>query len=372
MDFQFTPEHEELRNTVRKFLEDKSPEAAVRRLMMGELGYDPPVWSQMAEQLGLPGLIVPERFGGAGFGWVELAIVMEEMGRALLCAPYLSTAVLATSALRLAGNEAAQADLLQKIAAGKAIVALAHAEPEHGWESSAVTMQATADRGAWRLDGVKTYVIDGHSADVLLVVAKAEDRLSLFRVAGAADGVERTLLPTLDVTRKLARISFNGTRAEHIGSGDDLTSAIDKVIALGIVALAAEQVGGAQRCLELATEYAKTRLQFGRPIGSYQAIKHRCADMLVAVEFAKSAAYHAAFRAAENDDAELPAATSMAKSFCSEAYFQAAADTIQIHGGMGFTWEHPAHLYFKRAKSSGVLFGEPVHHREKLAQHIGI
>jgi alkylation response protein AidB-like acyl-CoA dehydrogenase len=372
MDFQFTPEHEELRQTVRKFLDDKSPEAVVRRLMMGELGYDPQVWSQMAEQLGLPGLIVPERFGGAGFGFVELAIVLEEMGRALLCAPYLSTAVLATSMLLLGGSESAQEDLLPKIAAGKAIVALAFPEPDHGWDPAGITLQATADRGAWRLDGVKTYVIDGHSADVLLVVARAPEGISLFRIAGGADGVERTLLPTLDLTRKLARISFTGARAERIGVGGDLTPVINKVLTLGVVALAAEAAGGAQRCLEMATDHAKTRLQFGRPIGSYQAIKHRCADMLVVVEFAKSAAYHAAFRAAENDDAELPAAAHMSKSYCSEAYFQAAADTIQIHGGMGFTWEHPAHLYFKRAKSSSVLFGEPVHHREKLAQHLGV
>jgi alkylation response protein AidB-like acyl-CoA dehydrogenase len=372
MEFAFTPEHEELRQTVRKFLEAKSPEPVVRRLMMSELGYDPQVWAQMAEQLGLPGLIVAEQFGGAGFGFVELAIVMEEMGRMLLCAPYLSTAVLATSALQAAANAAAQADLLPKIAAGKAIVALAFAEAVHGWEPVALTLQATADRGAWRLDGEKTYVIDGHSADVLLVVARTKEGLSLFRIAGGADGVERTLLPTLDVTRKLARLTFAGARAERIGVDGDLTRVIEKVIALGITALVAEQVGGAQRCLEMATEYAKTRLQFGRPIGSYQAIKHRCADMLVAVEFARSAAYHAAFRAAENDDAELPAAAHMAKAYCSEAYFQAAADTIQIHGGMGFTWEHPAHLYFKRAKSSSVLFGEPVHHREKLAQHIGL
>jgi alkylation response protein AidB-like acyl-CoA dehydrogenase len=372
MDFSFTPEHDELRHTVRKFLEDKSPEAAVRRLMMSERGYDPDVWSQMAAQVGLPGLVIAERFGGAGLGFVELAIVMEEMGRALLCAPYLSTAVLATQALQLGASEAAQADLLPKIAAGKAIVALACTEPDRGWDAEAVAMPATADRGAWRLDGVKAYVIDGHSADVLLVVARAGDALSLFRIHGDADGVERTLLPTLDVTRKLARVRLTRARAERIGIDGDLTPILAKVLSLGVVALAAEQVGGAQRCLEMATAYAKTRLQFGRPIGSYQAIKHRCADMLVSVEFAKSAAYHAAFRAAEDDAAELPAAASMAKSYCSEAYFQAAADNIQVHGGMGFTWEHPAHLYFKRAKSSSLLFGDAVHHREKLAQHIGV
>ena len=372
MDFSFTPEHDELRQSVRKFLADKSKEAAVRQHMMTDRGYDPQVWSQLAEQMGLTGLIVPEEFGGAGMGYVELGIVLEEMGRVLLCAPYLSTAVLSTSALRLAATPEAQADLLPGIAAGQTVVALACTEPDRGWDAASVTMTAKADGKTWRLDGVKTFVIDGHSADVLLVVARTPEGLSLFRLTGEADGVRREALPTLDLTRKLARITFTAARAERIGVAGDLTAAIDKVLALGVVALTAEQVGGAQQCLELSTEYAKTRLQFGRAIGSYQAIKHRCADMLVAVEFARSAAYHAVFRAAEDDAAELPAAASMAKSYCSEAYSQIANDTIQVHGGMGFTWEHPAHLYLKRAKSSSLLFGDPVYHREQLARHIGL
>ncbi len=372
MDFAFTEEHEELRQTVRRFLADKSSEAAVRNVMMSERGYDPATWAQMAEQMGLPGLIVPEQYGGAGLGSVELAVVMEEMGRTLLCAPYLSTAVLATNALLLAATEAARMDLLPKIAGGQLLATLAWTEPQGGWEPAAIAMPAVADGTSWRLDGTKTYVVDGHTADVILVAARVKEGLSLFAINGEADGVERCALPTLDLTRKLARVTFTRARAQRIGSDGDLTAALEKVIALGIVALAAEQAGGAQRCLEMSTDYAKTRMQFGRAIGSFQAIKHRCADMLVSVEFAKSAAYHAAFRAAEGDDTELFTAASMAKSYCSEAYFQAAADTIQIHGGMGFTWEHPAHLYFKRAKSSSVLFGEPLLHREKLAQQIGI
>jgi alkylation response protein AidB-like acyl-CoA dehydrogenase len=372
MDFSFTPEQDDLRQTVRKFLDAKSDEQTVRRLMTSELGYDREVWAQLADQLGLAGLIVPETFNGAGLGFVDLAVVLEEMGRALLCAPYLSTAVLATNALLHCASPAAQSALLPGIASGQRIATLAFAEPHRGWDLAGVTMRAVREDDVWQLDGVKTYVLDGQSADVLLVVAKAGDGLSLFRVDADTDGLERTLLPTLDLTRKLAQLTFAATPAERIGTEGDLTHALDKVLELGVVALAAEQVGGAQRCLELSTEYAKTRLQFGRPIGSYQAIKHRCADMLVAVEFAKSAAYFAAFRAADGDDAELAAAASMAKSYCSEAYFQAAADTIQIHGGMGFTWEHPAHLYFKRAKSSSLLFGDPLHHREKLAKRIGI
>lgn len=372
MDFSFTPEQDDLRQTVRKFLEDKSDEQIVRKLMTSELGYDREVWSQLADQLGLAGLIVPESMNGAGLGFVDLAVVMEEMGRTLLCAPYLSTAVLAVNALLHCGAGEAHAALLGDIAAGKTTATLAYAEPHRGWELADITMHARREDNVWQLDGTKTYVLDGQSADVILVVTKVGDGLGLFRVDADADGLERTLLPTLDLTRKLAQVTFTSTPAERIGGEGDLTHALDKVLTLGIIALAAEQVGGAQRCLEISTEYAKTRLQFGRPIGSYQAIKHRCADMLVAVEFAKSAAYHAAFRAADSDEAELGIAASMAKSYCSEAYFQSAADTIQIHGGMGFTWEHPAHLYFKRAKSSSLLFGDPLHHREKLAKRIGI
>ncbi|HYD48613.1 MAG TPA: acyl-CoA dehydrogenase family protein [Terriglobales bacterium] len=372
MDFAFTEEHAELRQTVRRFLEDKSNEPAVRNVMASESGYDPQVWSQMAEQMGLQGLIVPESYGGAGLGFVELAVVLEEMGRALYCGPYLSSALIAVNALLLGGDEPTRAELLPAIASGEKLVTLAYVGENGRWDAASIEMRATSDGGAWTLDGIKTHVIDGHIADVLLVAARTDQGVALFGVEGDADGVRRTLLPTLDLTRKLARIELEGARAKLIGSGGDASAVIDQVITLAVAGQAAEQVGGAQRCLEMSTEFAKTRLQFGRPIGSFQAIKHRCADMLVEVEFAKSAAYHAAFRAAEGDQAELSTAAAIAKSYCSEAFFHAAADTIQIHGGMGFTWEHPAHLYFKRAKSSSVLFGDPLHHRERLAHHLGL
>jgi alkylation response protein AidB-like acyl-CoA dehydrogenase len=371
MDFQFTEEHEELRRTTHRFLESKSEEALVRRVMRTEEGYDPAVWKQMAEQLGLQGLIVPAEFGGAGLGFVEMAVVLEEMGRFLFCAPYLSSAVLAAAALIHAADDAARAEILPAIAGGEMIVSLAIAEEEGGWDPRTVQARASRSGAGWVVDGTKSYVLDGHGADVLLVAARTPDGVSLFRVAGESPGLARTLLPTLDLTRKLARIELSSTPALCIAP-PDVAAALERVVLLGCVALAAEQAGGAQRCLEMSTEYAKTRLQFGRPIGSFQAIKHRCADLLVEVEFAKSAAYHAAFMAAEAGDDELAVAARMAKAYCSEAYFHAAAETIQIHGGMGFTWEHPAHLYFKRAKSSAMLFGEPLHHRERLAQQLGL
>jgi alkylation response protein AidB-like acyl-CoA dehydrogenase len=371
MDFSFTAEHEELRQTVRRFLERESPEDRVRALMETPTGYDERIWKRMAEELSLTGLVVPERYGGAGLGPVELAIVMEEMGRVLFCGPYLSTAVLSVFTLLHAATDEAQNDLLRQIASGAAIfaTALRPASREPGRDESACV--AAREAGGWRLEGSADFVIDGHVADVLLVVARAADGLGLFRVEGAAPGLRRTALPALDLTRKLSRLDFSGAPGVMI-SAADVSASLDRMLAVAVGALCAEQVGGAQRCLETATEYAKTRLQFGRPIGSYQAIKHKCADMLVEVEFARSAAYHAAFRAAEQDHAETVDAAHMAKAYCSEAYFHAAAENIQIHGGMGFTWEHSAHLYFKRAKASSVLFGDAIHHRQALAARIGI
>ncbi len=361
MDVSFTPEHEELRQTVRRFLEKESTEAAVRAAMETERGYDTRVWERAASEMALPGLAVPEASGGAGLGPVELSIVMEEMGRVLFCGPYLSTAVLAVGAL---GAAAKDSPILGEIASGKMIATLACGEGEQA-------LTAAKDGSAWRIDGVAGFVPDGHVADVVLVAAREGNGLGLFSVESRASHLERKLLPTLDLTRKLARLSFSGTAATRIASGD-ATAAVERANALAATALAAEQVGGAQRCLEMSTEYARTRLQFGRPIGSYQAIKHRCADMLVEVEFARSAAYVAAFTAASDDEAAFKEAVDVAKSYCSEAYFKAAGDTIQIHGGMGFTWEHPAHLYFKRAKASSILFGDPIEHRRRLAERIGL
>ena len=372
MDFVFTEEHEELRRTVRKFMESKSDEQTVRRVMQTDRGYDEAVWQQIAEQLGLQGLIVPGEHGGAGMGFVELCIVLEEMGRALFCAPYLSTAVLAVTTLLEAGDDASRAELLPAIAGGETIAALASVEKGGRWNPAAIETRAEPDGDLWLIDGTKEYVIDGHIADVLLVVAQTSEGLGLFRVSSEAVGLLRSVLPTLDLTRKLARVQLSRTPATRIGAGGDVLKALDRVEALASVALAAEQVGGAQRCLEMSVDYAKTRLQFGRPIGSFQAIKHRCADMLVEVEFAKSAAYHAAFAAAGANEDDLMTAANMAKSYCSDAYFHVTAETIQVHGGMGFTWEHPAHLYFKRAKSSALLFGDPVQHRERLAERIGL
>jgi len=371
VNFAFSDEQEELRNIVRQFLDSKSPESAVREQMETEQGYDPEVWSQMAEQLGLQSLIVPEEFGGQGFGFVELTVVLEEMGRNLVCVPFFSTVVLATNALLQSGDEAACAAHLPGIASGETIATLAITEPNGRWDAEGIEATATASGDGWTISGTKMFVLDGHTADLVVVAARTPAGVSLFTVEGTASGLTRTALPTMDQTRKQAKLEFDSVPATLLGTDGAGWDTLGRVLDLAAVALAAEQVGGAQACLDMAVEYAKVRVQFGRPIGSFQAIKHKCADMLLEVESAKSAAYYAGWCASEMND-ELPAVASLAKAYCSEAYFHAAAENIQIHGGIGFTWEHPAHLYFKRAKSSELLFGDPTYHRELLAQRIGL
>jgi alkylation response protein AidB-like acyl-CoA dehydrogenase len=371
VNFAFSEEQEELRKSVRRFLEDKSPESEVRRLMETTEGYDPAVWKQMGEQLGLQGLAIPEEYGGSGYTYVELIVVLEEMGRALLCAPYFSTVALAANALLVAGDEGARKEFLPGIASGETIATLAFTEDSGRWDEAGITMEATRSGEGYSLSGHKMFVLDGHTADVIVVAARSGGGVSLFAVAGDASGLSRTPLSTMDQTRKQARLEFDNTPARLVGAEGQGWATLSKVLDLAAVALAAEQVGGAQKVLEMSVEYAKNRVQFGRPIGSFQAIKHKCADMLLEVESAKSAAYYAGWAAAEDND-ELPVVASLAKAYCSDAYFHATAENIQIHGGIGFTWEHPAHLYFKRAKSSELLFGDPSYHRELLAQRIGI
>jgi len=343
----------------------------VRRLMDTTDGYDPAVWSQMASQLGLQGLAIPEEFGGSGYTYVELIVVLEEMGRALLCAPYFASVALAANLLLVSGDDAAKKDYLPGIADGSTIATVALAEASGRWDEEGVTLSASGSGDSWTLTGEKLYVLDGHTADLILVAARTPAGVSVFAVDKGAPGLTATPLSTMDQTRKQARLEFSGVAGRLIGQEGQGWSILSRALDLAGVALAAEQVGGAQRCLDMSVEYAKVRVQFGRPIGSFQAIKHKCADMLLEVESAKSAAYYAGWAAAEDND-ELPVVASLAKAYCSDAYFHAAAENIQIHGGIGFTWEHPAHLYFKRAKSSELMLGDPTYHRELLAQRIGI
>jgi alkylation response protein AidB-like acyl-CoA dehydrogenase len=371
MNFGFSEEQDELRKMVRRFLEEKSPESEVRRLMATPEGYDPAVWAQMANELALQGLGIPEEFGGQGYGPVELYVVFEEMGAALLCAPYFSTVALAANALLFVGSDADKAAYLPGIASGDTIATVAITDDAGGWDLTTTSTTAKGSGSDFVLNGVRSYVTDGSTASLLLVPAMTPKGLSLFAVAGDAPGLTRETLSTMDQTRKQSRLEFKDTPAKLVGDDGGALAGLNTMLQVAAAALAAEQVGGAQRVLDASVEYAKTRVQFGRPIGSFQAIKHKCADMLLDVESAKSAAYYAAWAAQERND-ELPIAASLAKSFCSEAYFHCAAENIQIHGGIGFTWEHPAHLYFKRAKSSELFLGDPAYHRELLAQRLGI
>ncbi|MCW2540357.1 MAG: Isovaleryl-CoA dehydrogenase [Frankiales bacterium] len=366
-----TEETEELRRTVRRFLDQRSTEAEVRRLMEDETGYDPAVWKQMAEQIGLQGLAIPEEFGGSGFSYNELRVVFEEMGRALLTAPFFATVALAANALIECGDDDAKKAYLPGIASGETIATLALSEERGGWDDKAVTLQASGSGSDWTLTGGKRFVPDAHVADLILVAARTADGISLFAVEKGAAGLSTEVELTMDLTRKLARVTLDSTPAQLIGTQGQAWNGLRRALRFAAVALAAEQVGGAQKVLDMTVQYSKERFQFGRPLGSFQALKHKMADMLVDIESAKSAAYDAA-RAVADGDADVELSASVAKAFCSETYFRTAAQGLQLHGGIGFTWEHPIHLYFKRAKSSEFLLGSPVYHRDLVGQALGI
>ncbi|MFI4933560.1 MAG: acyl-CoA dehydrogenase family protein [Caulobacterales bacterium] len=374
MQFGFTSEQQEFRSVLRRFFEETSPPSVVRRLMETQTGWDRADWRALNQQLGLCGVHVPETYGGQGFGFVELGVVLEEMGRALLCAPYFASAVLATTAILNAASEVQKAALLPPIVAGDVIATLAFAEPNGRWDAAGIETTATPAGGAFRLEGVKSFVLDGAGADLIVVAARrpgsaGEEGLSLFTVPGDAAGLERTPLKALDPTRKLARLAFRQAEAKLLGQEGAGAGPLAKTLAQAAACLASEMVGGAEKLRETALDYANLRVQFGRPIASFQSMKHKQADMLLDVELAKSAAY-AATQAAD-EDADMPALASLAKACASEAYLQTAIHTIQIHGGIGFTWDNDTHLWFKRAKSSEVFLGDPTWHREQMLRAWG-
>jgi alkylation response protein AidB-like acyl-CoA dehydrogenase len=375
MQFSFTSEQQEFRAVLRRYFEETSPPSVVRRLMETEAGWDAGQWRELNQQLGLCGVHVPEEYGGQGFGLVELGVVLEEMGRALVCAPYFASAVLAATAILNAASEAQRRALLPPLVAGETVATFAFTEPNGRWDLGGVETTATPSAGGNRLDGVKSFVLDGHTADLVIVLARrpgssGEEGLSLFAVRGEAPGLERRPLKAMDPTRKLARLDFRGVEAELVGEEGAAAAPVARTLAQAAACLASEMVGGAEKLRESALDYAKLRVQFGRTIASFQSMKHKQADMLVDVELAKSAAYVAASAAADGD-ADWPALASLAKAAASEAYLQAALHTIQIHGGIGFTWDNDTHLWFKRAKSSEVFLGDPTWHRERLMQAWG-
>jgi alkylation response protein AidB-like acyl-CoA dehydrogenase len=377
MDFGFSEEQEMLRSSARDFLSKEAPMTYVRKMMDDERGYTDELWRKMAE-LGWMGLILPEAHGGSGLDFVDMVVVLEEMGRAVLPGPFFSTVILAGIAITEGGSADQKAKYLPKIADGTLKATLAHLEPSGRWDAEGIQLTAKESGAKWQLDGTKLFVPDANVADLFVVAArtsgKGAEGVTLFLVDAKASGVGVTMLKTMDQTRKLGEVTFKNVTVGadavlgKVGGGWGL---LERVADRAKVGLAAEMCGGAQKVLEMSVEYAKVREQFGKPIGSFQAIQHKCANMLVEVESSKSITYYAAWAVA-NDVAEAPLAAAMAKAYTSDAYRHTAGEGIQIHGGIGFTWEHDMHIFFKRAKSSEVTFGDATWNREIVAQLINL
>jgi alkylation response protein AidB-like acyl-CoA dehydrogenase len=379
MDFGFNQEQELLRATARKFFENECTSEFVRARMAEPAGVTDDFWKKLAEQ-GWLGLIYPEESDGTGLGFVDLTVLMEEMGRAVMPGPFFSTVLLGGLAILEAGSAAQKKEWLSRISQGQAKTTLAFTEPNARWDAAAVTLGARESGGTFTLTGTKLFVLDAHVADVIVAVARTregkrpEEGLSMFLVPKGTKGLDVKLLPTMDQTRKLCEVTFNDVSVGAdavLGARDQAWGPLSRVLDRATVALCAEMCGGAQRVLDMTTDYAKIRVAFGKPIGSYQGVKHRAADMLVEVENAKSLTYYAAWAVDENVP-EAALAASMAKAYVSDAFRRTAGAGIQLHGGIGFTWEHDLHLYFKRAKSSEFTFGDATYHRERVAQLINL
>ena len=338
---------------------------AVRGLLTRE-GDERSLWRRLCGEVGVAGLAVPERYGGAGAGPAETGVVMEELGRDLTCSPMLGSAVLATEALLASGDDVACGRLLPTIADGSATAALAWTTRAGHWDSGEVACRARQAGGGWELDGEAHYVLDGDTADVLLVAARGPGGIGLFDVDPRQDGVGRAAVPTVDATRRLAVVRLTRARGRRVGG--DASGALSRARDLACLALGAEQVGAARRALDLTVGYALTRVQFGQVIGGFQALRHRLADLHVLVESARSLARAAA--AAGDAPEEAPALglrAAAVKVYCSDALTRTAGEMIQLHGAIGITWEHPAHRYLKRAHGARHLFGSPARHAAVIA-----
>jgi alkylation response protein AidB-like acyl-CoA dehydrogenase len=361
-EFRFTDEQRELRAAVRKFCADNFDEAIVRRLMEADIRFDPTVWHRLGSELGVLGLSVPEADGGVGGTLVDQAVAVEEFGATLACGPFFGTVFLAIPALVAAPAGEVRDALLADLVEGTTTAAFAVADSAGAFDPATVTVTVSGDS----ITGKVERVVDAGSADEILVAATGSDGLGLYAVDATAAGVTRTALVTMDLTRPQATVTFEGAPARQVAGPDEAERVISHALHVGAALLAVEQVGAAQHLLDLSVEYAKSRLQFGRQIGSFQAIKHKLADMLVDLEHARSTSYHAVW--ALSDGSDDPAlATSIAQATASAAFSRIAADTIQVHGGIGFTWEHQAHLYFKRAATDAALLGTAEQHRSRVA-----
>lgn len=380
MEFAFTEEQQMIRDTAEAFLAKVSDSEAVRKAMATEEGFDPEVWQRICTEMVWPAMHIPEAYGGMGLGYVELVATLEQMGRYLLCSPFYSTVCLAANALLVAGSEEQKAHYLPRICEGELTGTLAYTGAGGRWDAAAVAAICRRDGDDYRLDGTLRYVPDGHTADLLVVAARAEgsegaEGISLFLLPADTKGVTRQWLPTMDQTRKQAQIELKNvavTADQRMGDEGGAWSQLSRIIDLATVAVAADQMGGAQQALDISVEYTRERVQFNRPVASFQAVKHKAADMMLKAEAARSAVYYAACVAQEALFGgpladELPEAASIAKAYCSDAYFFNAGTALQLHGGVGFTWEYDVHLYLKRAKSTETFLGDGAWHRERVA-----
>jgi alkylation response protein AidB-like acyl-CoA dehydrogenase len=370
MKFSFSEEQDEFRTALRRFLQAKSPTTEVRKQMQTDQGYDPGLWQQMCEELALASLHIPEECGGAGFGIADLAIACEEMGRALLCSPYFGSVVLAATAIREAGSDDQKRHFLPGFASGETIGALCAVEGRGGWAADSISMSAEKSGDAYQLTGTKSHVVDGMIASLLVVVARKPDgALGMFIVDASDNTVSRKPQNSMDPTRKLSTVSFAKTPAVLL-TADNSNEAYERTLDIALACLASEMVGGAERLREDALEYVSMRMQFGRSIASFQVTKHKAADMLLDVELAKSAAYYAA-AAIDDGDTDARGVVALAKAGASDAYIQTAVHAVQMHGGIGFTYDNDTHLWFKRAKASEVFLGDANQNRERMLQNWG-
>lgn len=381
MDFSFTEEQQMIRDTAEAFLTEISSSNAIRNAMATEQGYEDEVWQRICGEMYWQALHIPEEYGGLGLGYVELVVMLEQMGRYLLCSPFFSTVCLGANALIIAGTDEQKQKYLSQICEGSLTATLAYTGNNGQWDASAIQATVASQNNDYVLNGTYLYVPDGHTADLLIVAVRnegsiGEHGISLFAIPANTPGVKRTWLPTMDQTRKQAEIILDNVTLSEESLMAELGNAwpqLNKVIQLATIATAAEQTGGSQQTLDLTVAYSKERVQFGRPVAGFQAVKHQAADMMLRTEVARSAVYYAACVAEEAINSgplagELAEAASVAKSYCSDGYFKNAGDAIQLHGGVGFTWEYDVHLYFKRAKSSELFLGNAAFHREQVAK----
>jgi len=375
MQFAHSEEQRLIRESARAFLAGRAGAAQVRAAMDQPCGYDEQLWRQMAGELGWTGLAIPEAYGGAGLGWVELCILQEEQGRCLAASPFFATVALAAPLIEAAASEAQRVALLPRIAAGELRFACALSGADGRPPCTGVAVTLASQGGGFTLSGVSDFVIHGDAADQLLVLARApgtqgDAGISVVVLPARTKGMTIRPQVMLDLTRPMSRVEFEDvtvSREQLLGEPGGAAKAVGRGLDLARIALASEALGGAEHVLEMTVAYVKERRQFGRPIGSFQALKHRLADMMIEVEAAKSAAWYAASTAQEQG-AELAEAAATAKSYCCDAFFDCAANAIQLHGGVGFTWEHEAHLYLKRARATATLLGSPGWLRERLVR----